>query len=339
MRILWEGWALVLGLIIGSFLNVIIARLPEGQSIVRPRSRCPRCATPIRAVDNIPVVSWILLRGRCRSCALPISARYPIVELLVGLLFFAIARHWGLEPRSLGYAVFVSLLVAVTYIDLDHWIIPHALTWPGIVLGLGVSFANPDLTPFDAVVGAAAGFAVFALVAFVGSRVFRKEALGQGDWWLLAMIGAFLGWKALLPVILLASLQGTVVGLLLIVLGRAETGRHPGETAPPVPPVPSGAAATAGVSATSPDPSAAAPAPEPIPAEGRPAAAPDATTPASAAAPPTAAPAGDDEDEDWVPPANAVPFGPFLALAALEQLFVGEWLASLYEGLVRRFLL
>lgn len=309
-ELLLRQWSLVIhlfvflvGLCVGSFLNVVIARVPEGLSVVSPPSRCPRCGRGIAWYDNIPVLSWVLLRGKCRGCALPISPRYPIVELLVGLLALALVRRFGLEWHTLSLFVFVCLLVAITYIDLDHWIIPHVLTWPGILIGLGSSFIDPTRTPTDALIGAVAGFGVFALVGIVGALVFRKEALGQGDWWLLALIGAFLGWQALLPVILLASLQGSVVGVLLIVLGRNETGEEPAAATEPRVEASSGGATT-----------------EPAPAK-------DESQPV------------DEDDEEWIPPRNAVPFGPFLALAALEQLFVGPWLLDLYNRLIERLIL
>lgn len=287
LRLLFETFSFLVGLCVGSFLNVVIARVPEGLSVVRPASRCPGCESPIAWYDNLPVLSWLLLRARCRRCKTRIASRYPAVELLTGLLALALARQFGPDPAALSMFVFVSLLVAITYIDLDHWIIPHVLTWPGILLGLGVSFYSPLVGPLDAVIGAVGGFAVFALVGLVGAKVFKKEALGQGDWWLLAMIGAFLGWQSLLPVIVLASLQGSVVGILLIVVGRNETGEAVTEGAPA-----------------------------------------DSSPKVDL----------DDEEDDWVPPRNAVPFGPFLALAALEQLFAGDQIRAVYESVLEKLI-
>lgn len=295
------------GASVGSFLNVVIARIPEGLSIVRPGSRCPRCLTPIAWYDNLPIVSWIVLRARCRKCQLPISIRYPTVELITGLLALAVYRANGPTPIAGLLFIFVALLIASTYIDLDHWIIPWELTIPGIILGLISGFVNPHLTWVDSVIGAVSGFGVFALIGLIGRLIFKKEALGEGDWWLLAMIGAFLGWQSLLPVILLASLQGSVVGIALILIGRNETGERPEEK-----------------KAASPEPAA------PAKLELVPAAPP--------AGGETADKKGEDEEDDWVPPANAVPFGPFLSLAALEQLFVGDWLRQIYDGLIQRML-
>lgn len=302
MQRFYEVVAFIVGLNIGSFLNVVIARVPEGLSIVHPGSRCPRCQAPIRWFDNLPIVSWMLLGAKCRACRLPIPFRYPAVELLTGLLALAIAREYPPGPWAALLFGFVCLLVAATYIDLDHWIIPHVITWPGIVLGIVAGRFSPDHSMADAVYGALGGFGVFALVGIVGSRVFRKEALGQGDWWFLAMIGAFLGWKALLPVILLASLQGAVVGILLIVLGRGEKGPEASERG------------DSDAAASNPSPEASQP-PETQPANG----------------------SSEDED-DWVPPENAVPFGPFLALAALEQLFLGDALMDVYVSILSKLM-
>lgn len=322
----FQWLAFFAGLCVGSFLNVVIARVPAGESVVHPRSRCPKCGHMIQWYDNIPLVSWMLLRGRCRQCSVSIPVRYPMVELLVGLLALALVRYFGPDPRALIYFVFVAILVAVTYIDLDHWIIPHVLTWPGIAIGIGTSFINPDITPFDAAVGAGAGFGVFALLGVVGTAIFKKEALGQGDWWFLGLIGAFLGWKALLPVILLASLQGAAVGVLLILLGRSEPGENAEEAQSPSL-APAGAPAQA----------LEAPTESAAPVETA-----SSDEPAAVAETEQVSASGeeDEEDEDdWVPPKHAVPFGPFLALAALQQLFLGPSLFSAYERMIERLML
>ena len=287
MTTLYHLFAALVGLTIGSFLNVVIARVPEGRSVVHPGSSCPNCRSQIRWYDNVPVLSWLVLRGRCRACRWPIPSRYPTVELLTGLLFFAVARTQPPGLWTLALLVFVSLLVAATYIDLDHWIIPHVLTWPGIAIGLAANTFSPGRSWRDAAIGVGSGFLVFALVGWFGSKLFKKEALGQGDWWFLAMIGAFLGWQAILPVILLSSLQGALVGGLLMFLGR-RLGHHE--------PRAEGERSGNAVAVKK-----------------------DAETPADD---------GEDEEDDWEPPAHAVPFGPFLALAALEQLFFGELLAD-----------
>jgi leader peptidase (prepilin peptidase)/N-methyltransferase len=273
-------WAALLGAVVGSFLNVVIARVPAGQSVVRPRSRCPRCETPIAWYDNVPIVSWIVLRGRCRVCAEAISVRYPLVEALgVAAALLAWWRH-GLSPAAAVELLLIADLVALTFIDLDTWLLPHGLTWP--LIAAGVVAAALGLTPAPSLAsslwGAGAGFAAFAAVSFLGERLFRRPALGFGDVFLLSGIGAFLGVKALLPVVLLASSQGAIVGLLLMALGRMPR-----------------------------DPEAPA--------------APESPTPGEAA--PSAADAA----------AHAVPFGPFLALAAVEWLYLGGLIARTIPAL------
>jgi leader peptidase (prepilin peptidase)/N-methyltransferase len=297
------AWALLVGAVVGSFLNVVIARVPAGESVVHPRSRCPRCGAAIAWYDNVPILSWLLLRARCRACGTRISIRYPLVEALsAAAAGLAVWRH-GLAPAAAAELAFAAALLALAFIDLDTWLLPHAITWPliaGGVLASAVGWAAAgDLS--SSLAGAGAGFATFALIAVVGARIFRKEALGWGDVWLLAGIGAWLGGRALLPVVLLSSLQGSIFGIALVLLGRAQPG-------PP-----------------SPDPAEEPPAGEGSPPPG--AEAPGAA--GSTAAPEERA----SEDEDWVPPRNAVPFGPFLALAALEWLYAGPKLADLVPAL------
>lgn len=272
LRFAIGAWVLALGAVVGSFLNVLIARVPAGESVVHPRSRCPRCLRPIAWYDNLPVLSWLVLRGRCRGCREPISPRYPAVELLgAGAAYLAWTRH-GLSAGAAAELVMVALLLALAFIDLATWLLPHALTWPLLGAGLVASALGVSAAPSLArsAAGAAVGFGAFALVAFAGKVIARKEAMGMGDVWLLAGIGAWLGLAALLPVVLLASIQGSVVGVLLILVGKAQRG-----------------------------PAAGAP----VDADG------------------------------WVPPRNAVPFGPFLALGALEWLYLAGPLASLVPAL------
>jgi leader peptidase (prepilin peptidase)/N-methyltransferase len=298
---LLAAWTALLGAVVGSFLNVVVARVPHGLSVVHPRSRCPRCLAPIAWYDNLPVLSWLLLRGRCRGCRLPISRRYPLVEASMGALaVVALSRH-GFSVAALSELVLDSLLVSLLLIDLDTWLLPHALTWP--LLGVGLLLAPFGLTAAgtftSAALGAGIGFAAFGLVSAAGAFVFKKEALGFGDVWLLAGIGAWLGVGALLPVVLFASLQGSVVGIALMLLGKGEPG-------PPA--TPEAEAAPAGAPGASAEPSGAPP-PEAVPVD----------------------PPKSEEttgEEDWVPPRNALPFGPFLALATFEWLFAGAWLAE-----------
>jgi leader peptidase (prepilin peptidase)/N-methyltransferase len=220
------AWCALVGAAVGSFLNVVVGRLPAGESIVSPGSRCPRCKTPIRWYDNVPVVSWVLLRARCRSCGCRISVRYPIVEALgAGFALIAFARH-GLSLAGVAELTLTMMLLALALIDLDTWLLPHALTWP--LLALGLLLAAPGITSAEtfrsAALGAGIGFASFGLVSWGGEKLLKKEALGFGDVWLLAAIGAWLGVGALLPVVLLASLQGSVVGITLLLLGKGTPG-------------------------------------------------------------------------------------------------------------------
>src|SRR3954468_24357409 len=215
-------WLFVLGCCVGSFLNVVIVRLPAGESIVRPGSRCPKCGHPLRWYENVPLVSFLALRGRCSACKAPISWRYPAVELLVGALYLAAFLLVG-PARELALPLaLVTFLVPLTFIDLEHWVLPFELTLPGIAAGVGLSALVSLERLRDAAIGAAVAFAGFWLMELLGEKLFKKEALGGGDKYLLALIGAFLTYRPLLGVVFLASLQGAVVGVALLVLrGRA----------------------------------------------------------------------------------------------------------------------
>lgn len=208
-----------LGLIIGSFLNVCIHRLPKGESLVRPASRCPVCSVPIRWYDNIPVLSFLLLGGRCRGCGGRISWLYPAVEALTGMLFLLTMLRFGLGVRTIFLLAFLCGLVVVTFIDLDHQIIPHAVTLPGIPLGLIASLITRDPSPRDAAAGALVGAGLVYLVAVYAEVAFQRESMGGGDINLLAMIGAFLGWRQVLLSFFLAVGAGACLSLLLIATG------------------------------------------------------------------------------------------------------------------------
>ena len=215
----FEVTAFLLGLVVGSFANVCILRLPNGQSIVSPPSRCPGCGTRIEARDNVPVLGWRLLRGRCRSCRAPISWRYPAVEAANGLLWLALAALLGPRPWTFVAMAFVTALLVLSLIDLDHQILPDVITLPGIAAGLAASLVpGSALTPLGAVSAAAGGFLAFAAVAKAYERARGVEGLGQGDWKMAAMLGAFLGWQKMLLTVLLASVVGTLVGLAAIAL-------------------------------------------------------------------------------------------------------------------------
>ena len=210
------------GLVVGSFLNVCIYRIPRGESLVAPRSRCPGCGAPVRARDNIPLVSYLLLRGRCRSCAARISPQYPAVEALTAALFVAALGRFGLTPRGLLATAFLCGLVVATFVDLEHQIIPHAVTLPGIPLGLLGSLAGGGPPPPEALIGCLAGAGFVYLIALYCEIILGREAMGLGDVNLVAMLGAFLGWRALVVAFFLATVTGSVVSLALIALRRRD---------------------------------------------------------------------------------------------------------------------
>lgn len=212
----FDGIAAAFGLLIGSFANVCIHRLPIGQSIVTPRSACPHCKAPIAAWDNIPVASYLLLLGRCRHCRAPISARYPLVEALNGGLYLAVAEVFGPTPDALLRMALVTALLVLALIDLEHQILPNVITLPGIAVGLLVSFVLPPPGPYEAFASALGGYVAFMLIAKTWEHLRGIEALGQGDWKLAAMLGAFLGWEKLLFTVFAATLCGTIVGLAVI---------------------------------------------------------------------------------------------------------------------------
>jgi leader peptidase (prepilin peptidase) / N-methyltransferase len=290
----------VLGLVVGSFLNVVVARVPAGESIVQPGSRCPRCGHSLSWYENIPLLSWAALGGRCRACRSPISLRYPAVELLTALLFLAAGWEFGWSWELLRALLLIGFLVPLALIDLEHWIVPVGVTILGTAAGLlsAVPLGLPVLE--ECAIGAAAGFLVFWALERVSlllvvkvlrpplrrlraavARVRRQpppepepdptEALGAGDKWLMLLVGSYLGWRPLFGVLLLSAVQGAVVGTTLLLL------------------------------------------------QGR----------AGSAPPPPGAPATED---GWEPEATALPYGPWLALAALEIAFLGPWLAEAFPS-------
>ena len=207
-------FVLTLGLVVGSFTNVLVARMPRGISISHPPSRCPLCLTAVRWRDNVPVLSYLLLRGRCRGCKAPISIRYPLIEVLSALLYLALKLRFGLSWLLLArYFPFATLCLTITFIDLEHRIIPDKLSLPGIVLGLATSWWVADLGFLHAALGAAAGFGGFYLVAVLYEKYSGKSGLGGGDVKLLAMMGAFLGTWGVLATVLISSVVGSVIGV------------------------------------------------------------------------------------------------------------------------------
>jgi leader peptidase (prepilin peptidase)/N-methyltransferase len=226
--------AFVFGALWGSFLNVCIARIPAGRSVVRPSSRCPHCDSAIRPYDNIPIVSYLFLRGRCRSCGARFSPRYLVVELLMGILSVALLHRFGLSWSFLAYFIFSAGLLVAAFVDLAHLIIPNEVTFLLVAVGLGMALVpGATVRPLDAAIGAAAGGGGLALVALVYRWVRRMTGLGFGDVKLLAAIGAFLGWRALPLVLFLSAVQGLLGAIGFWVARR----RKAPVAAPPVPAV------------------------------------------------------------------------------------------------------
>lgn len=212
--------AAVLGLAVGSFLNVCIVRLPEERSIVRPPSACPSCGAGIGWRDNIPLLSFALLRGRCRACAHPISWQYPIVEAATAVLFAAAALRFGLDPELLIALPLLAALVLITVIDLQHQIIPFEITVPGVVYGL---IANAVLghRPFlDCAVGMLAGYGVITFIIQASVLLLGEPGMGDGDSGLLALLGACLGWRAMVAAFFVAIVVGGVIAIVLLATGR-----------------------------------------------------------------------------------------------------------------------
>jgi leader peptidase (prepilin peptidase) / N-methyltransferase len=245
------GTCLVFGLVVGSFLNVVIHRLPimlerqwrqqcsefvgtdsgaktvpaqilEPFNLMVPRSACPSCKAPITALQNIPLVSWVTLRGRCAGCGTPISVRYPLVELLTGLLTAAVAWRFGFGWSAVGAIILTWFLVALTFIDIDHQLLPDSLTLPLLWIGLFLSLWGTTSglsVPVDArssVIGAIAGYVSLWSVYHLFRLATGKEGMGYGDFKLFAALGAWLGWKMLIPVIFIAAVAGAVVGIALL---------------------------------------------------------------------------------------------------------------------------
>ena len=243
---LFVSFVAVIGLLVGSFLNVVIHRLPKMMerdwaaqcaelrnepapeavryNLVVPRSACPSCGHLIGAIENIPVLSWLALRGKCRHCGTRISARYPIIELLTGALSGYAAYHFGFGWAGLGALVFVWALVALAFIDLDTTFLPDAITLPLVWAGLLLNLRETFVPLPAAVIGAVAGYLCLWTVYWGFKLLTGKEGMGYGDFKLLAAIGAFVGWKLLPIVILLSSVVGAVVGVGLIVLARHARG-------------------------------------------------------------------------------------------------------------------
>lgn len=308
-----------MGLSIGSFLNVVIARVPHDESIVRPRSKCPKCGKPLAWYDNVPVVSWLVLRGRCRNCKAPISPRYILVELLTGTLFMACLARFDWTWQLVPALTLVVVLVPLVFIDAEHWVLPFELTLPGIALAVLLRAPEGLAAVKTAALGVVAGFLLFRVMEFAGWAVTGREALGAGDKYLVAMVLGFLGWRAILGVVLLASLQAAVVGVVRMRLtGKAHED-----------------AADADEEAEDDD--------EPPPrqkwtpaflAPGLPAWKRVVLVPYALLFQDVPDPELDEEtgEDTWEPQANNLPFGPWIGLAALEVMLLGPWLAAKLVG-------
>ena len=239
---LFIGSILILGLLVGSFLNVVIYRMPkimerewrifcaelaeqaapvtETFNLVTPRSRCSSCATPVHAIDNIPLLSYVLLRGKCRHCRAPISLRYPVIEALTGLLSAYVAWRFGASAMTFAVLLFCWSLIALTFIDTDTQLLPDQITQPLLWLGLLMNLGGVFTDLPSALIGAAAGYLSLWSIFWLFKLITGKEGMGYGDFKLLAAIGAWLGWSMLPVVILLSSLVGATVGVSLIVFAR-----------------------------------------------------------------------------------------------------------------------
>lgn len=297
---------------------MVIARVPHDESIVRPRSKCPTCGTPLAWYDNIPVVSWLVLRGRCRSCQAPISPRYIVVELLTGTLFVACLARFGWTWQLVPALTFIVVLMPLVFIDAEHWVLPFELTLPGIALAVLLRAPEGVGAVKTAVLGVVAGFLLFRVMEFAGWAATGREALGAGDKYLMAMVLGFLGWRSILGVVLLASLQAAVVGVVRMRLsGKAHD---------------DAAAAEADDADDAPLPRQTwTPA---FLAPGLPAWKRLVLVPYALLFQDVPDPELDEEtgEDTWQPRANNLPFGPWIGLAALEVMLLGPWLAAKLAG-------
>ena len=293
------GFVVLLGLLWGSFANVCIYRLPAGASVVSPGSHCFACQAPVRWYDNVPILSWLWLRGRCRACGAAFSARYLVVEATTGALF-AVA-WWAaviapqlfepFAPRLLHFAIYAAFcfaMVVITFIDIDHKLILNKVTIPSMIVAYAASFAWPGRHWYDGLVGAAVGYGLPWAIGEAYYRVTGREGLGLGDGMLLAVVGALLGWHGVLVSLFGGSMIGSVIGVTAVVLARVR-----GDTA---------------------EPGADQPAPDKSAIER-----PEVDAPESAGPPDASA-------EKPSVLRTELPFGPFLAMAAVVYLFAEPWI-------------
>lgn len=215
MDIILPIFIFTVGAAIGSFSNVCIYRLPKKLSVISPSSQCPNCGKSISPFDNIPIISFLILRGRCRYCQSPISWRYPIVELITGLIFLSLYLNFRISPQFFIYALLCTSLIIIAFIDLEYKIIPDVITLPGIIIGLTLSLTIPHITLINSIKGFLLGGVLFYIIA-----ILSRGGMGGGDIKLIAMVGSFLGWKNVLLTIFLGSLFGSIVGIVLIILKK-----------------------------------------------------------------------------------------------------------------------
>jgi len=211
-----------LGAIVGSFLNVCIYRIPAGKSIIRPSSHCPGCKHPVRFYDNIPILSYLILGGKCRHCKTKISIQYPIVELLTALAALILFLRYGMSWTCLFYFLFTAALIAITFIDLEHQIIPDVITLPGIPFFALAAIFFLKLPYLESVLGIVIGGGVLFLIGFGYELIKKREGMGGGDIKLFAMIGGFLGWKSLIFVLLVSSFLGAIIGISVIIYKKGD---------------------------------------------------------------------------------------------------------------------
>jgi leader peptidase (prepilin peptidase)/N-methyltransferase len=221
MDYLGYTFSAVIGLIIGSFLNAVIYRLPRKIPFGFSRSICPNCQEQIKAYDNIPLLSYLILGGKCRNCKASISIRYPAVEALNGLAYAFVYHLYGLSAEAGMIAALLSALIAIIFIDSEHQIIPDVITLPGIAIGLLWSLAPEGIGIINALIGAAVGYGALFAVALLGDFLFKKESMGGGDLKMTAMLGAFIGWQRVLLTFMLSAVVGLVVSLIFMALSSA----------------------------------------------------------------------------------------------------------------------
>lgn len=282
--------SLIMGLLVGSFCNVCVGRWPHGESVVSPRSRCPKCMNAIAWYDNIPLLSWLILAAKCRHCKAPISWQYPVVEAITGVLFVLVYLRFGMTLATPIYMALAAAMVVVTFQDLADWTIPNEITLPGIPVGLGLSVIGMLVPiaglrvdhPFDALAGIALGFGILYGLDRIAILILKKPGMGFGDVKLMAMLGAFIGWQGVLGTLMLASILGSTIGLSMILYFKMKGAPEAAEATPDV---------ESGEGESEKD---------------------------------------DESDDGISLGAHYLPFGPYIAIAGLVYLFVGPELIAWY---------